>query len=671
MLKRNLMLLLIAAMLLPFSVHAGLLPKTEDLYGEFMPEASFATGVKAVKDTTEDGVRTLSYEDFTDEAYEKFSLYLGAWGCTAEEITKDDTNAEFSIAKGSLRITFCYDRAASTASLSYPAGTRPEVENNAAGEEKAVLPTIAEAFETKMPSFSATAHKYADSVSEEADGTKTVCFENVPETLIDSFDDYLEKYGCTLTEYAVNGSNLQVKLSFEGKDFEFSYNYETKQCVCIYPAGTREESEEDIVLPLHKKALRAAVMGAATMQGNAMQQAWTNPEQQQYAERVTAYDFGHPVAAAVCTLSSGQINSLCTAMQCEKDTLASALSAAINTQYSAEYTAFADTVGLKENLDWNIDTTNTYAVLLAYEKDLLLVFLTPEKMLYGTCFMSTASIAASFNTDYVRETLAGVGLSGVGLRVYSADDIEGLKTEASLSSSYYYMLRALTATEESTARLLPLLYDSGLFSKNSVTTESILFYLGKHSDTPEEGLAAAAYVRRNLVPVISEKDADYNWIQTNNSSLKELEAEALPTFAAEIDSDTAAQILSGMISALEPEDKVLIVYHNADQNTYSLQLYAMAGLAEERIPLTMEAADKIVLVSTNWEKYAVQNGITIYDAVSRITLHDAKTGACLSEIGTQTDRMTGFHLVFGNTYKESVHWFGINKKIYTTLFPED
>ncbi len=87
--KRILMALLLAALLLSPMAYAGILPSSKEVYGEFLPSAEFALGRPPVSDSTADGARTQVYDPFTDSDYVTLSRYLGAWGCEAGETSAD------------------------------------------------------------------------------------------------------------------------------------------------------------------------------------------------------------------------------------------------------------------------------------------------------------------------------------------------------------------------------------------------------------------------------------------------------------------------------------------------------------------------------------------------------------------------------------------------------
>lgn len=242
--KRTIVSLVLVLVLLLSSVGgAGLLPKANVLYGEFMPSPEFAVNRAPSSDTTENDVRTLTFTPFTDSDYVAFSKYLGAWGCECADVSSDEDLITVGVKKGELLVSFTYNRTEQSAALVYPKGTRPETENSGSGIEKDILPSIF----VEMPSLSAVVLRLADEEIIDPDGNRIVTFYGVTEEEFDQFSEYLDTFGCELKDYSVSDSVMNAVIAKQGATFSFSYDTANGVCVLVYPNGTNEEDARRVI----------------------------------------------------------------------------------------------------------------------------------------------------------------------------------------------------------------------------------------------------------------------------------------------------------------------------------------------------------------------------------------------------------------------------------------
>lgn len=410
-----------------------------------------------------------------------------------------------------------------------------------------------------------------------------------------------------------------------------------------FPIASAEETT-DLVLP--QRLFRMTVSGMFQMQANAINGNFTDREQKYYVKKFSAYDAAHPAAVAMFDLTQEQLEALGLGRDTGK--LLSALNQSINSQFSTAYPALMDAIGLSQSHKLT-DLESNSCVLLVYDYDMVLMLAVPGTM-YMTGFMSTKQIANDFGEAYVGELLTSVGLTDVTVTVYRDDGIENIRTSDTYSQfDPYGRVKLAAAMTEDSMALLPYLVDSGLVDGNDAAAGWIAQYLSSHSGA-EETSGAMEFISAVIAPALEERGST-EW---GRSGAKMITAEV---------SDLPVFTYQG--SVIAPEDKVLVVYHDEEKDTYSINAYLTAALS--RVPANVEDADKILLVSTHWVQTGTSNGIDIYKAVSEVTVHDGKTGICLTTLGRQEDQMTGFHVVSGKVYRENVHWDRIAELVWSVL----
>lgn len=116
-----------------------------------------------------------------------------------------------------------------------------------------LLPEFKNLFGVEMPSLSAVVHRPADEESVESDGSRVVTFHGVTETEFDAFSEYLDTFGCDLTDYSVSGSVMIAEIAKEGATFSFSYDATNGDCVLNYPNGTYEGKDTNRVKEIEVK----------------------------------------------------------------------------------------------------------------------------------------------------------------------------------------------------------------------------------------------------------------------------------------------------------------------------------------------------------------------------------------------------------------------------------
>lgn len=264
--KRIALLLLTAAMLLSLvSAQAeGLLPGSQEVFGAFMPDMSFSIGRNAVKDEQTEKGRVLVFSPFADADYAAFGDYVNGWGCTAGAYTSDEGSITIEIVKQEAKIIFTYDRANGSASVTYPAGTRPEKEKREISAGMSKFPSVRKVFGVRMPSLSEVTGTEAyiirngSEVNQDTglklnitDDSIIVNYSSVGEDQFDAFSARAAQMGCVLSEYTRDtvdpayvdyyGSEADsfviVRYTKENAELQLLYDDATGGTVVIYSAG--------------------------------------------------------------------------------------------------------------------------------------------------------------------------------------------------------------------------------------------------------------------------------------------------------------------------------------------------------------------------------------------------------------------------------------------------
>jgi len=105
----------------------GLLPPADEAFGVLLPRIALATGLKSEELVqTEEGLEE-TYQNFTEEEYARFSVYLQERGCSVIDYGTDAKGVlTIDLEKSGVPFSLIYDRIRNTAVMRYALGSRPE-----------------------------------------------------------------------------------------------------------------------------------------------------------------------------------------------------------------------------------------------------------------------------------------------------------------------------------------------------------------------------------------------------------------------------------------------------------------------------------------------------------------------------------------------------------------
>ena len=154
-------------------------------------------------------------------------------------------------------------------------------------------------------------------------------------------------------------------------------------------------------------------------------------------------------------------------------------------------------------------------------------------------------------------------------------------------------------------------------------------------------------------------------LRRSEKTLEGMTREALPTFSYDLP-DTVTPL------TLAPTDTVLAVQaaqRPDEEKEYQYPLLLESAFPAQRIPASPEKATYLLLIDTHWEKQLVSNDVTLHEAYTQITLHEAAPGRQVMNLGQQKDSYSGAVLVSNKMAYKSVDIDRILTTILTTLFP--
>jgi hypothetical protein len=395
--------------------------------------------------------------------------------------------------------------------------------------------------------------------------------------------------------------------------------------------------------------LRYAVEMTAQMASDAAAGAYGAQRQADWANQLADVAFASPVKAVVIKLDTAQTEALAAGLNTDEENCLGALSLQINSEYSADFAAVADGLALEWD-SYNLVDQNTL-VLLIYESELSLSFLRTNLQAQSVFLIGDASVPEQIDGGYVEGYLESLGIPGAAYHIYSADAIPRL-LPLNYSTEIEDWTRLETAVLSSTnsfARLLPELFQCGIFNADSTGYDLAASYLDANAEPLSQALAASKFISETIDPIVSpyylETGREERWMLIyrfepgSGCSVAGL----LPAFSDE----QAAQ-------AYDPAGTVLAVwdYRKGDTNPQTIFMPMLeSALPAARIPSGLEDTDYILLVSTDWDDvYKATDSVTLYNAGTTAALYDAKTGFLIQILGETTNVPSGLITYYGNAY---------------------
>jgi len=428
------------------------------------------------------------------------------------------------------------------------------------------------------------------------------------------------------------------------------------------PAIAEEVGKDDL------KMIRTAVGMTANMVAKAMDDD-LDRAQLVWLKGLAETPFTAPLKAVTVKLTSEQFADMCQNMGADRQDLLRTLAYNTNAQYSEAYAATADALFFTDEItsdDYGYGIKDVGLTLLVYKNDLSLTLSASDIGVQSVFLMGMSSLATDIDGAYIENFAASLGVTDVCYAIYeTAEDFKAaLYTNTIIDSRWS---KAVARSEESMRRMLPQVFKSGYFSDLRVSGMIVSEYLNARSSDPDSGLAAALFIHKVADPIVTEYNTyeDENWryyCYDEVPWIKPVEYDDLPELAF---NEASGSLPSGTVLA------VCQVQDKNDNTAYSTYIDYMleSAFPAERIPASAESADLILLMKTEWEEAGKSNSIQLYDAHTAVTLHDAKTGDMIINLGTQIDGLKGVTMVSGDRYHQGVRRGDILNMVNEKLFP--
>lgn len=210
--------------------------------GGVMPSAEFAINRKPdVQAANEEGL-TQTWNQFSDEDYMAFSVYLAETGAELKGSNVEAGVLDAEIFLNGYTFSFVFDWNAQTAKIIYPAGTTPESSHwNALVGNGALLPDI-NSLGRELPRISMALAREPSSSETLKDGSILETYDNFNEADYNTFSQYLQKMGCVLEDYQTDEDGiLTINLNNGSGKMTFTYDAVRHIGKVMYPKENRVE----------------------------------------------------------------------------------------------------------------------------------------------------------------------------------------------------------------------------------------------------------------------------------------------------------------------------------------------------------------------------------------------------------------------------------------------
>lgn len=377
------------------------------------------------------------------------------------------------------------------------------------------------------------------------------------------------------------------------------------------------------------------------------------PNEESYLESFLRIPVLEPFRVIIVELSDEQIDAACRALKAEgTDGIAPAIADELNLSYSEAYARAA--ASCTQHRDYT-NGPNRLA-LLPYQ-DHIAVFgpVNGKGISDASLIISTRKSSLNLNGEIITEYAARLGLYGLTVRVYEGSAMAELMNPAKWVYHERPTRRINTAIGENETlmkTLFPQLVRSGM--DWLVLADLLNEYVLRHPNDLSVARKASANYLPLLLPLLPDGAISYlehAWITFGND-----DNHFEPRVAF---SDTLQQ------AALPDEATVLILLRSETPKGAKASIYSenlMAMLPAKRIPDTPEAADYILLCDTTWPEVSLRSGDReLYAPNTRITLHDARTGQMINDLGTVVRKPNGYILV-----SSKITYWNINMNLLWT-----
>ena len=469
--------------------------------------------------------------------------------------------------------------------------------------------------------------------------------------------------------------------------------------------GAYEEEQFEELEPL-KKDVAVAHWGAvmtAMMQKKAFQLAaeeeLTSIRQWELLDMAQIYTFD-PVRYLVMNITDEQADMLKNSMDSETmGEVAAKLGEMLNRDYEYYSDAARDVVAFRELYDYELTDEDdfgrvpigAYVGFFTYNRDLgdrtishIVVFTGDDETIGSSFVISSEQSALTMDESFVMEYANLLGIRDVEIRVYSGTDpgwIMGWSDKDPIDENVYITWggsyssagsRYIEIIEDS-PEMLELTFEQkeqgkGFMKFCAEGAAEYIYYMD------DKGLDEARYISGELLEGLRWKERGEDFIteylgKIYSVSIDAFEEGEQPEIIGSEGWDTVGEEIDQF-----PEDaKVLIVFRRYAEDVIDvmgIDWTLQSAVPIRNMPESLDEVDYIIYcdVTYDGDKYTQGNLELIYP-YNHITVHDAKTGEIVKNLGEVVRRLNGFATVTSTiTYWVPVRVPAWNKFAY--LFPE-
>ena len=393
---------------------------------------------------------------------------------------------------------------------------------------------------------------------------------------------------------------------------------------------------------LDTRRIEWAIAMTADMAGNALdreEDAVGGPEHN-FLSVFAGVPYLNPDRAIVVEFDKEQAESVMTALGVEDfhwENVGPALAEMINLQYNREYTRAAGLASAEGSCSVEYSRYFTL-ILLPYGSQLSTVSLTAYgNVNSGAAFiMSTREINRDLGETEIAAYISELGLQMPLVRVYTKQELDAQIAEEGWgtgSGSFRHMADALLSSEKRRDILLPEWVRSGSPYLNRQMKLGLVVSMLRKLETADQ--AALQEVAGSWLPMFAE-----NREEMLTGMLNEAGA-ALNTRIA------PPEILYGeelREVELKEDGTYLAVFEQSVPEHPAVSWYDVileAALPVERIPGNIADADYIIRFAVEYEGGISSGDAHLHYPLTRITVHDARTGEMLRDLGANKRRLSG------------------------------
>ncbi len=408
--------------------------------------------------------------------------------------------------------------------------------------------------------------------------------------------------------------------------------------------GAMTQTADEKALEADRTRIRWGMALTAGIAGNALDQADGLPAglTRAYVEGFSRVDWRSPDKAILVELDKQQMMAAERALGVTGnwDQFAPALAEYINRQFSGEY---AEATRLTQsdsgsNYSW-IESTERYSlIILPYGEDIAVATATAYGTINGRSafVISTREISEGLGEAQIREYLEQFAIPEALVRVYERDELAALM-EGDGGWDYDQPGKLLVSVLISSPRrmeaLLPALMDpDSPHIADALRLHAVTDCL-RGMKQADQALLRDLSGRWRAVLGEGTEDPAAEFLRMENSAYPGAIAPPRMEYGGELHE-----------AELTPEGTYLTVFTRQVPDQEPEEWYDVileSALPAERIPERTEDADYIILCSTTYEGGVDNGDAHLHYPLTHITVHDAKTGGLLRDLGSVKRTLSG------------------------------